>query len=123
MNKSALKLSYYEWLLEKFIPYYCEVSKERKILEGYEMLCIYICPHLNAYKRKAEEWENVHCDRLAKNIDSILVDLQDAEIEEYGEEACHNINTISLRVGHTREDRIEWLIRIAQEAKQFDGLL
>ena len=123
MNKSALELSYAEWLLEKFLPFYCERSQSRHVLSGFEMLCIYICPHLTVYKHKAEEWEKAHCDRLAKNIDYVVADIQEAEHKKYGENACHNINTISLRVGDTREDRIEWLIGIAQEAKQFEMIL
>lgn len=123
MNKSALELSYSEWLLEKFIPSYCERSKESRMEDGYVMLCIYICPHITFYKTTAEEWEKVHCARLAKNINSVVADIQKAEHEKYGEAACKNVNTLSLRIGNTREDRIEWLIGIAQEAKLFERVL
>ena len=123
MNKSALELSYSEWLLEKFIPSYCERSKESRMEDGYVMFCIYICPHITFYKTTAEEWEKVHCARLAKNINSVVADIQKAEHEKYGEAACTNVNTLSLRIGNTREDRIEWLIGIAQEAKLFERVL
>lgn len=124
MNKSALELSYSEWLLEKFIPYYCERSKESRMEDGsVNTLHIYICPHIIFYKTTAEEWEKVHCARLAKNINSVVADIQKAEHEKYGEAACKNVNTLSLRIGNTREDRIEWLIGIAQEAKLFERVL
>lgn len=123
MYKSALELSYSEWLLEKFLPFYCERSQNRHILSGFAMVCIYICPHLTVYRHKAEEWEKVHCDRLAKNIDSMVEDIQKAEYKKYGEESCYNINTLSLRIGVKREDRIEWLIRLAEEAKHFEMVL
>jgi hypothetical protein len=113
------ELSYAQWLLTKFIPFYIRYVKYVKDKQGIyqtSVVPVYICPAIFQYRETAQPWETVHCHTLHTKIQTIVDNIPSNRWMD------RNARTLSSLIGYGVEGRLDWLSLEYSDAEAYERI-